>query len=56
MIVDIVLYFFVAKDKDGKELIVDIDYDENETEHDVETMAIGSFKIQRSLSLKKQSA
>ena len=56
MIIDIVLYFFVAKDKDGKERHVGQDCDVDEPDQEVETMAIGSFKIQRSLTLAKQKA
>lgn len=50
MIVDVLLGFFVAKDKDGKENNTEIDPNEDEED---ETMTIGSFKIQRSLTLRK---
>ena len=52
MIVDVLSGFFVAKDKDGKENNNEIDPHEDEEEED-ETMTIGSFKIQRSLTLRK---
>ena len=51
MIVDVLLGFFVAKDKDGKENNTEIDPHEDEEED--ETMTIGSFRIQRSMTLRK---
>ena len=52
MIIDVLSGFFVAKDKDGKQNNTEIDPYEDEEEED-ETMTIGSFKIQRSLTLRK---
>ena len=46
MIVDICLFFLVAKDKDGKDYnSFDEDINEEDEEDDVESLAIGAFKI-----------
>ena len=56
MMVDICIFFFVAKDKDGKDQNLDDDINEEDEEEDVESLAIGSFKIQRSINVSKQMA